>query len=107
MATLLSANWTILMVALPLAALIGTACGGQDVSAPKASNSGDVVWSVEAKSLRLTPVADSSRVYFGSLNHRVTAVNLNTGQSLWTQTITAPSGGLAGFSFGSVLVLAG
>ncbi len=90
-----------------LATMLGKACGGPDIAAPAASNPGDVVWSAEASDLNYTPVADSSRVYFGSQESQVTAVDVRTGKTLWKQTIAVPGGGLLGFSFGSVLVLAG
>jgi len=90
--------------------LLCVGCRGADVGAPKPSTaikSGEVAWSVPSPRLSLRPVSDSQRVYFGSFENRVVAVDINTGRTQWTQTITPPGGGLLGFSFGSVLVLAG
>ncbi len=58
---------------------------------------GRVIWQVSGTSWSITPSHDSSRVFFGTMDHRLVALDRETGEQLWeASTGVGPGGTTAG-----------
>jgi outer membrane protein assembly factor BamB len=58
---------------------------------------GRVIWQVAGTGWSITPSHDSSRVFFGTMDHRLLALDRETGEQLWeASTGVGPGGATAG-----------
>ncbi len=93
-------------IVLPLLAV--ASCKG--ATRPETATDGRVVWKTLGVGGSVTPSHDSSRVFFGSMDHRVVALDRETGRQLWeASTDMGPGGATAGpntLVVGDVVVLA-
>jgi outer membrane protein assembly factor BamB len=65
--------------------------------ATEPSQGGQVIWQVAGTGWSITPSHDSSRVFFGTMDHRVIALDRETGKQLWeASTGVGPGGATAG-----------
>jgi outer membrane protein assembly factor BamB len=95
--------------ALVVLALGGVTCHDAGTGPGSAVSPGGVVWQVAGPGWGVTPSYDSSRVYFGTLDHRLVAFDRESGAFRWeASTGNGPCGATAGYNsviVGDVVVL--
>lgn len=98
-----------LLLASLLLGLGAAACRDTTADSPPTPTPGQVLWRVPGHGWLIVPSYDSSRVYFGTMDHRLLALDRRTGAVRWeAKTGNGPGGSTAGKNsvvVGDVVVL--